>query len=241
MHTVYVPADRVRAGLAQRWGATALAALDEHAPDPGTLAAASAPTRDRVAEVWPLLLAKLAREPVEDLRIDLEDGYRGRPDDEEDAHAVAAAARARRGDRPPRYWGVRFKCFEAATRRPRAAHARPGAGRRARRGTLPDGFRAHAAQGDARSSRCSRWSRPCERLEAAYGLAAGRLRFEVQVETPQAVLGAGRRRRRWPGWSTRRRAGATACTSAPTTTRPRSASPRPTRRWTTRSPTTPRT
>ena len=30
----------------------------------------------------------------------------------------------------------------------------------------------------------------CARLEAAYGLAAGRLRFEVQVETPQAVLGA---------------------------------------------------
>ena len=29
----------------------------------------------------------------------------------------------------------------------------------------------------------------CERLEAAYGLDAGRLRFEVQVETPQAVLG----------------------------------------------------
>ncbi|HZI97042.1 MAG TPA: aldolase, partial [Actinomycetales bacterium] len=30
----------------------------------------------------------------------------------------------------------------------------------------------------------------CSRLEAAHGLAPGRLRFEVQVETPQAVLGA---------------------------------------------------
>ena len=29
----------------------------------------------------------------------------------------------------------------------------------------------------------------CGRLEAAYGLSAGRLRFEVQIETPQAVLG----------------------------------------------------
>ena len=30
----------------------------------------------------------------------------------------------------------------------------------------------------------------CERLEAAHGFPAGSLRFEVQVETPQAVLGA---------------------------------------------------
>ena len=69
---------------------------------------------DQVAAVWPLLLAKLEREPVEDLRIDLEDGYRGHPDDEEDAQAVAAV-RAVAADPPP-YWGVRFKSFEAPTR-----------------------------------------------------------------------------------------------------------------------------
>ena len=46
------------------------------------------PVHDRVR-------AKLAREPVEDLRIDFEDGYGPRPDAEEDA-AAARAARARR-------------------------------------------------------------------------------------------------------------------------------------------------
>src|SRR5258705_12601644 len=30
----------------------------------------------------------------------------------------------------------------------------------------------------------------CDRLERSYGLAAGRLRFEIQIETPPAVLGA---------------------------------------------------
>ena len=45
---------------------------------------------DLVDEVWPRVLAKLAREPVEDLRLDLEDGYGLRPDDEEDRHATAA-------------------------------------------------------------------------------------------------------------------------------------------------------
>ena len=32
---------------------------------------------------------KLQREPVEDFRIDFEDGYGNRPDDEEDGHAVS--------------------------------------------------------------------------------------------------------------------------------------------------------
>ena len=34
---------------------------------------------------------KLDREPVEDFRIDFEDGYGNRPDDEEDAHAISTA------------------------------------------------------------------------------------------------------------------------------------------------------
>ena len=34
---------------------------------------------------------KLGREPVEDFRIDFEDGYGNRPDEEEDAHAISTA------------------------------------------------------------------------------------------------------------------------------------------------------
>ena len=37
------------------------------------------------------VMGKLAREPVEDYRIDFEDGYGNRPDDEEDGHAVSTA------------------------------------------------------------------------------------------------------------------------------------------------------
>src|ERR1043166_4744797 len=43
--------------------------------------------------------SKLAREPVEDFRIDFEDGYGNRPDLEEDHHAGAAAAELSRGMR----------------------------------------------------------------------------------------------------------------------------------------------
>ena len=40
--------------------------------------------------IWDRVLAKLHAEPVEDLRVDLEDGYAGRGDDTEDADAVSA-------------------------------------------------------------------------------------------------------------------------------------------------------
>ena len=61
--------------------------------------------------------AKLAREPIEDLRVDAEDGYRG---DDEDRDVLAAAdavaADLAAGVAPP-YVGIRAKLLEPATRR----------------------------------------------------------------------------------------------------------------------------
>src|SRR5678815_5714067 len=42
---------------------------------------------------------KLRREPVEDFRIDFEDGYGNRPDDEEDGHAASAATEVAKGSK----------------------------------------------------------------------------------------------------------------------------------------------
>src|SRR2546421_3331390 len=57
---------------------------------------------------------KLRREPVEDFRIDFEDGYGNRPDDEEDGHAASAAAEVVTGmsarSLPP-FIGIRIKPF----------------------------------------------------------------------------------------------------------------------------------
>src|SRR5215207_6526859 len=68
VHTVYVPADRWRADLVPDWGQRALAALEAHPPLPFP-----EELRERVT-------AKLATEPIEDLRIDFEDGYGVRDD-----------------------------------------------------------------------------------------------------------------------------------------------------------------
>src|SRR3954449_8987580 len=108
VHTCYVPADAVVPGVAAAWGQAALAALDEHGlPDLGLDPAL-------VDEVLPRVRAKLAAEPVEDLRVDAEDGYRGGPDREDDD--VLAAARALATGAPPSI-GIRAKSLEGPTRR----------------------------------------------------------------------------------------------------------------------------
>jgi hypothetical protein len=94
--------------------------LDREAPTSDALAEATGMPRGLVADVHDRVRGELAREPVEDLRVDFEDGYGHRPDEEEDRSAREAAAAlaglARREGAPP-FLGIRFKSFEAPTRR----------------------------------------------------------------------------------------------------------------------------
>jgi hypothetical protein len=62
---------------------------------------------------------KLQREPVEDFRIDFEDGYGNRPDAEEDGHAEAAAIEVAKGMEAgslPPFIGIRIKPFNEELR-----------------------------------------------------------------------------------------------------------------------------
>jgi hypothetical protein len=62
---------------------------------------------------------KLKREPVEDFRIDFEDGYGNRPDDEEDGHAAAAAAEVASGSNAGQlspFIGISIKPFKEELR-----------------------------------------------------------------------------------------------------------------------------
>lgn len=194
VHTVYVPADRVAAEpdgrLALSWGAAARAAIDAQAPTALALAGATGLAPDVVETVWPRLLDKLATEPIEDLRVDLEDGYGTRPDGIEDADAIGSAqalgAATQAGIATP-YLGFRIKSMEPATRHRGLRSLDLALGVLARSG-LPSGFVvtlpkvSAVAQVDAMAVACGR-------LEERHGFGAGRLRFEVQVETPAAVLG----------------------------------------------------
>ncbi len=191
VHTVYVPADRFHPGLIQQWGAAAAEALAKDAPVAEDLARATGVNLDAVREVWGAVVAKLESEPIEDLRIDLEDGYGTRSDDEEDQHAVAAgeaiAAVVAAGTAPP-FLGIRFKSLEGGTRRRglRSLDLVLGAmladGR-----SLPPGWVVTLPKVTS-VDQVSAMVDVCARLERAYGLDERSLRFEIQVETPQAIL-----------------------------------------------------
>ncbi len=62
---------------------------------------------------------KLRREPVEDFRVDYEDGYGNRPDTEEDGHAAAGAEEVAKGlanNTLPPFIGIRLKPFNEELR-----------------------------------------------------------------------------------------------------------------------------
>src|SRR5437764_14308780 len=75
VHTVYVPADRVVPGIARDWGRQALAMLEDFGQDKALLAELAGVDPDVIGDVAARVRRKLAMEPVEDLRADLEDGF----------------------------------------------------------------------------------------------------------------------------------------------------------------------
>jgi citrate lyase beta subunit len=192
VHTVYVPADRFGPGLAAQWGRQALKALEAFAPGPGEFGAAMGLPAGLAADVRSRVLAKLIGEPVEDLRLDFEDGYGLRGDDAEDADvrsAAACLAAEVAACAAPALCGLRCKSLEPGTRR-RAIRTLDGfLAELLSHGPLPGGFVVTLPKVTS-ADQVAAMTRLCERLEQAYGLAGGRLVFEVQVETPQLILGA---------------------------------------------------
>jgi citrate lyase beta subunit len=190
VHTVYVPATPFHAALIPAWGSAALEILAEHGGGPDGLAEAFGV--EDLPGLHDRVVRKLAREPVEDLRIDFEDGY-GEPGDvAEDADALSAAralASAIDHGTAPRLVGIRCRSLSSETRRRGVrtldlflAGLLAGA-------DLPAGFVVTMPKVVA-VEQVVAFVRVLRQLEDAHGLPAGRLRFEIQVETPQSVLTA---------------------------------------------------
>ncbi|WP_327292495.1 DUF6986 family protein [Streptomyces sp. NBC_01198] len=191
VHTVYVPADAFTARTVREWGDRALAALDEHAPDAGTLAGVLGLPGPLAREVHDRVREKLRREPVEDLRIDFEDGYGARPDAEEDAAALAAARTVTEttadGAAPP-WIGIRMKCMEAAVRERGIRTLDLFLTALLDGGGLPDGLVLTLPKATF-PAQVAAMAALCGQFEQAAGLPEGRIGFEIQIETTQAILG----------------------------------------------------
>lgn len=194
VHTVFGGAQLFHAGVVGRFRAVALESLAAYAPDAATVRTVFGFGSDELAEVvLDKVREKLVREPIEDYRIDFEDGYGVRPEAEEDGHAVAAAREVAAGLAArslPWRIGIRTKAPDAAGR-VRAARTLQLflATLIGEAGALPEAFVVtvpkvtHIAQ-------VEEFAQSLALLEREFGLADGTLRFEVMVETPEIVLGS---------------------------------------------------
>jgi citrate lyase beta subunit len=135
---------------------------------------------------------KLRREPVEDFRLDFEDGYGNRPDDEEDAHAVSAAdevsAGMNAGELPP-FIGIRIKPLteELRERSIRTLDIFLTQLAAKSRGTLPPHFCITLPK-VALADEVAALADICANLEPMLDFEPGALRIEVMVETSQAIF-----------------------------------------------------
>jgi citrate lyase beta subunit len=120
VHVVYGGAHLFKADVARRLGDLALRSLSLNAPDAEQLGDALGLKTDLTETVYSRVLAKLKREPVEDYRVDFEDGYGSRSDAEEDDAAARAAVEMARGISEaglPPFIGIRIKPLTEVSRR----------------------------------------------------------------------------------------------------------------------------
>jgi citrate lyase beta subunit len=223
VHTVYGGAHLYRAGTTHKLGELALASMDAYGKDAlefgsgvgfvpgGDLARAlerfhADPDREpeglrrRHPDAWLAITVhervrkKLEREPVEDFRIDFEDGFGARPDAEEDQAAVAAAREVARGMREktlPPFIGIRIKSLgeEWKHRSTRTLETFLGTLLAETSGKLPDNFVITLPKVTI-PEQPRALVRAFELLEDRHGLAPGTLRLELMIEVTQALLGA---------------------------------------------------
>ena len=116
VHTVYGGANLFKADSARALGARALETFETYAPDHTIFGKVfDLDTADNFSErIYNKVIAKLEAEAIEDFRIDFEDGYGNRSNEEEDETARTAAAEVAMGmaagSLPP-FIGIRIKPF----------------------------------------------------------------------------------------------------------------------------------
>jgi citrate lyase beta subunit len=176
-------------------GRRALEWLDQYAPDGEMLARAmmfSGRERAFADDMHRRVAGKLESEPVEDYRIDFEDGYGTHPDAAEDAQvmrcadATVAAMRAR--TLPPSF-GIRVKPLtrELAARSLQTTDlfiqsVVSGSG-----GALPPNFIVTLAKVTV-TEQVAYFARHLETLERRFELPEGALGMEIMVEAPRAIM-----------------------------------------------------
>jgi citrate lyase beta subunit len=191
VHTVYGGAHLFAADTPRKLGELARKALQTYAPDTQTFGEALGIRGEVAGKVLDRVRDKLGREPVEDFRIDFEDGYGNRSDEEEDGHALAAAQQVTKGFKEgalPPFLGIRIKPLtrDLAARSLRTldvflTELVAGVG------PLPDNFVITLPKIQSRND-VKTIVEVFELLEDRLDLVPGSLRLELMVETTQSIF-----------------------------------------------------
>jgi len=135
---------------------------------------------------------KLRREPVEDFRIDFEDGSGNRPDAEEDGHAESAAHEVAQGMATgllPPFIGIRIKPFteELRERSMRTLDIFVSTVLDKASGRLPSNFVVTLPK-ITTPEQVTALSDLFDLIEREASLAAGSLKMEMMIETSQSII-----------------------------------------------------
>ncbi len=165
-------------------------ALSDH-PD---AAKAIYPAAHQAAVIYSRVRHKLESEPVEDFRIDFEDGYGNRPDAEEDGDAVRTAKEVARGMKEnllPPFIGIRIKPWteQLFQRSARTLDVFVSSLLEATGNQLPENFIITLPKVTA-PEQVSGLVKLLETLEERHQLAKGTLLLEIMIETTQSIFDA---------------------------------------------------
>jgi citrate lyase beta subunit len=142
--------------------------------------------------IYQRVTEKLRREAVEDFRIDFEDGYGNRPDEEEDGHAEAAAREVALGMKQktlPPFIGIRIKPLteELRERSLRTLDIFLTTLSNETGNRLPDNFVVTLPK-VVMPEQVAALSDIFDLLERETGVASGSLKMELMIETTQAII-----------------------------------------------------
>ncbi|HYC88231.1 MAG TPA: phosphoenolpyruvate kinase [Thermoanaerobaculia bacterium] len=190
IHTVYGGAQLFKHDTTRKLGEKALQVAEEHGVDAFTFSRAIGLPDQHAETVWQRVLEKLRREPVEDFRVDFEDGYGNRPDEEEDRDAARVAGEFLKGmdeGTLPPFIGIRIKPFtqELTARSLRTLDLvlTTLAGR------LPQNFVVTLPKIQL-PEQVTLLCDVFDAMEPRLGLAPNTLRLEFMIETTQSILNA---------------------------------------------------
>ena len=193
VHTLYGGANLFKYDSAVALGERALEILEMYAPGHKTFGKVFGfENPDLSKKIYKKVIAKLKTEAVEDFRIDFEDGYGNRSNEEEDDTAVTAAREVAKGMKEKTlspFIGIRIKPFteEMKERGLRTLDIFLTTLIRATNGKLPDNFVVMLPKVTIPEQPATLASF-FDVLEDGLGIDRGSLKMEMMVETTQSIM-----------------------------------------------------